>query len=39
MIKADERIDELTRATVVLSKAKEKDSKILKMQKKIFDKS
>ena len=39
MLKADERIEELTRATAVLARGKDKDAKILKMQKKIFDKS
>lgn len=39
MQKADEKIDELTRAAVVLAKSKEKDGRLLKMQKKIFDKS
>lgn len=39
LIKADEKIEELTRATVILSKAKEKDQKVLKLQKKVFDKN
>lgn len=38
LIKADETIAELTRAQAVLAKAKEKDQKILKMQKKGFEK-
>ena len=38
LIKADETIAELTRATTVLTKAKEKDQKVLKMQKKAFEK-
>ena len=38
LIKADEKIEELTRATVVLTKAKDKDMKAMKMQKKSFEK-
>jgi hypothetical protein len=38
-MKADERIEELTRATAVLSKTKDKDAKLLRMQKKLFDKN
>ena len=34
---ADEKIEELTRATAILSKTKDKDAKILKMHKKMFD--
>lgn len=37
-MKADERIEELTRATAVLSKSKDKDAKLIRMQKKVFDK-
>ena len=39
LIKADEKIEELTRATAVLAKSKDKDQKVLKMQKKLFDKN
>ena len=39
LIKADEKIEELTRATAVLAKSKDKDQKVLKMQKKMFDKN
>ena len=39
LIKADEKIEELTRATAVLAKIKDKDQKVLKMQKKLFDKN
>jgi len=38
LIKADEKIEELTRATAILAKAKDKDQRVLKMQKKVFDK-
>jgi hypothetical protein len=38
LIKADEKIEELTRATIVLTKAKDKDMKAMKMQKKSFEK-
>ena len=38
-MKADERIEELTRATAVLSKSKDKDAKLIRMQKKVFDKN
>ena len=36
---ADEKIEELTRATAILAKNKDKDQRVLKMQKKIFDKN
>lgn len=39
LIKADEKIEELTRATMVLTKAKDKESKLMKMQKKSFEKT
>ena len=39
VVKADEKIEELTRATAILAKAKDKDQKVLKMQKKMFDKN
>ena len=39
LVKADEKIEELTRATVVLTKAKDKDMKLMKMQKKSFEKT
>lgn len=34
-----EQIGELSRATKILSRSKDKDAKLLRMQKKIFDKS
>jgi hypothetical protein len=37
-VRADEKIEELTKATVVLTKAKDKEHRVLKMQKKLFDK-
>ena len=39
LMKADERIEELTRATAVLSKSKDKDAKVIRMQKKVFEKN
>ena len=39
LMKADERIEELTRATAVLSRSKDKDAKLMRMQKKVFDKN
>ena len=36
---ADEKIEELTRATAILAKNKDKDQRVLKLQKKIFDKN
>lgn len=39
LMKADERIEELTRATAVLSRSKDKDAKVMRMQKKVFDKN
>ena len=39
LAKADEKIEELTRATAILTKTKDKDKKVLQMQKKLFDKN
>ena len=39
LIKADEKIEELTRATAVRTKAQDKEQKLMKMQKKSYEKT
>jgi hypothetical protein len=39
LIKADEKIEELTRSTAILTKSKYKEEKLMKMVKKGFEKN